>query len=336
MGSLLVTKSVKQLLFDGYEDNQLNYLNKVKQIIPGMPIIPYTKFGWFVNRNGSANYDGRLEILNGKNDVYKLGLMTSWNGLKQTKYFKGKCGHVSGTTGEVWPPMKRTDIPITMFITDICRHITLQPEKNETKLSIRGVKWSGNQKTLDGMDDESSETCWCIANKCPDMKPGIFNMSSCQYGAPAFISYPHFYLAHSSYLEQLEGLHPNESKHQFYVVLNPDYGIPLEIRARFQINMLITNEHESKLYKDISNIFIPMIWFTQSADISDTLAESVVNLGSIRKYGIWICYSLAALAVPILIIVAITSWRANNDVEDDLNPILHNAEDESTHVSNEN
>lgn len=37
----------------------------------------------------------------------------------------------------------------------------------------------------------------------------------------------------------MEGMHPNKSKHEFFVSLEPNTGIPLQVRAQMQINILI-------------------------------------------------------------------------------------------------
>lgn len=55
-GSLTTTKSVREWLFDGFEDSLLTIIKKVKP--PGVVLPPFNKFGWFVDRNLSATYDG--------------------------------------------------------------------------------------------------------------------------------------------------------------------------------------------------------------------------------------------------------------------------------------
>lgn len=65
------------------------------------------------------------------------------------------------------------------------------------------------------------------------------NISSCRFGSPVFMSYPHFYQADDFYLNQVEGLQPQADKHEFYMVLEPKTGISLEVAARFQVNMLV-------------------------------------------------------------------------------------------------
>ena len=65
------------------------------------------------------------------------------------------------------------------------------------------------------------------------------NVSSCRFGSPVFMSYPHFYNADPFYVEQVEGLQPKHKDHEFYMVLEPKTGIALEVAARFQVNMLV-------------------------------------------------------------------------------------------------
>lgn len=242
---LTKTARVKELLFDGYNDTILTLLNAIKKKFPSLNInIPFSKFGWFYERNGSAMHDGRMNIRTGKDNIFDVGYLQSWNHKNHTKFFRGQCGNVVGTTGELWPPIKDnlTHDDITMFIVDICRSLTLKYETNMKKYDVHGIKWTGDESMLDGND------CWCLADKCPDsiLKRGVFNASTCQFGSPAFMSYPHFYLADKSYRENVAGMSPNKSKHEMYIALEPKSGIPLEIRARLQINLLLTPEPTSK------------------------------------------------------------------------------------------
>ena len=40
----------------------------------------------------------------------------------------------------------------------------------------------------------------------------------------------------------MEGLSPSKSKHEFYVDIAPDFGFPLAIRPRFQLNAVINRD----------------------------------------------------------------------------------------------
>lgn len=83
-------------------------------------------------------------------------------------------------------------------------------------------------------------------------------MSSCRFGAPVFVSFPHYYLADQYYINQVEGLSPDKALHEFHVDLEPviylvnvavtnasdrltlqDMAVPTAVRARLQVNVLI-------------------------------------------------------------------------------------------------
>lgn len=50
---------------------------------------------------------------------------------------------------------------------------------------------------------------------------GLLNAESCRMGAPAFISFPHFFNADPYLLNMVNGLKPEEKKHAFYMDLIP-------------------------------------------------------------------------------------------------------------------
>lgn len=63
-------------------------------------------------------------------------------------------------------------------------------------------------------------------NKCYDTKDysalkGLQNISPCQYGAPVYLSNPHFYQADPQLLETVEGLSPNPAEHETYFKIQP-------------------------------------------------------------------------------------------------------------------
>lgn len=60
--------------------------------------------------------------------------------------------------------------------------------------------------------------CYCAGECVPS---GMINNSACQFRSPFFISLPHFYKADPIYLDSVEGLQPDRSKHEAYVILEP-------------------------------------------------------------------------------------------------------------------
>ena len=48
--------------------------------------------------------------------------------------------------------------------------------------------------------------------------------------------------ADEKYLNAVEGLNPQKEKHEFYVDVAPDFGFPLAIRPKFQLNVVINKD----------------------------------------------------------------------------------------------
>lgn len=249
--SLISNASVGEWMFDGIREGLLTWLNEEKENLPPEyeelgDLIPFDKFAWFYERNGSATYDGRFEMLTGKNDINELGLLKTWNGKTEVGGLRGECAKIKGTTGELWPPFDtKNPGDATLFITDFCRTLTLKHDGKFNKHGLKGFKWIGDDRVFDNGVKYEEAACWCGAQNithCPDLRPGVYNASRCSFGSPAFVSFPHFYLADPYYREHLDGMKPDRAKHETYIALEPTAGIPLEVRARIQINFLLRNE----------------------------------------------------------------------------------------------
>lgn len=136
---LIITKSVNELLFEGYEDTMLKIAQKIN-----FTEIPFTRFAWFygVNfmlillkqrhnwrsiliilscsqRNGSASYDGTFNMLTGKSNLLDVGIVKEWNFNNRVSYYPGECGEIRGTNGDLWPPLPDNKT-VSFFVPDIC------------------------------------------------------------------------------------------------------------------------------------------------------------------------------------------------------------------------
>lgn len=237
-GSLTVTKTVGELLFDGYNDPILRTLKTLN--LPQFKV-PFSKFGWFVERNNTPTFDGRFEIRTGQDDIKTVGLMTQWNYSNKTKFYRDGCSQVNGTSGELWPVDMDPTADITLFISDLCHSLTLDYEQEHTRFGVTGSRWVAGKKVFDNGEAYPENACYCTGpqSSCPDLLTGVQNISDCRFGAPVFASFPHFYLADPAYVKGVSGMEPNRSKHLFSLALEPHTGIPLEVEARLQINILL-------------------------------------------------------------------------------------------------
>ncbi len=78
-----VTKTVGELLFDGYKDPLLD----LAQRLPAGTFPPLDKFGWYYSRNNSDTYDGLFNVYTGADGrIDRFGEMDRWNNASQSKY----------------------------------------------------------------------------------------------------------------------------------------------------------------------------------------------------------------------------------------------------------
>ncbi|XP_037024619.1 protein croquemort-like [Bradysia coprophila] len=309
-GSLFVTEKVGEFLYDGYHDPLLDYLKSTNSTVFN---IPFDRFGWFVDRNNSWSYDGTFNMNTGENDMTKMGMLNEWNYHSKTDFYSGGCSAINGTTGELWPPKINSDGDLTLFVSDICRSVSLAPTSETIERhGVTASKWIGDYRVFDNGVNYPPNECFCTADEteCPDLAPGLYNVSDCRFGAPVFISYPHFYLADPSYVEAIDGLNPSKEEHEFAMSLQADTGIPVEVNARMQLNVLLQPVTGLALYTNVPHIMVPMFWFTQRVELDETLAGRARLAVMLPSVGVYASYGILGLGA-ILLIVGITLTLTN-------------------------
>lgn len=223
-GETLISKrTVRELLFEGYEDRLLKYL---KSLHRKDVVVPLTEFAWFLNRNGSSSADGRISMYTGQDDISKLGLVSLWNGQDRTNVYPRECGRVEGTTGDVWPPEANHTKPLVVFVPDFCRSIELQYEEEEdSTFNVASQKYVADESNF-------NRSCFCGSAD----PPGVMDLRRCKLGAPLFLSYPHFYLADESYRRKVTGMAPDKKEHE---ILERSLGVVMKARTAVQINVMM-------------------------------------------------------------------------------------------------
>ncbi|EDW12640.1 protein peste [Drosophila mojavensis] len=302
-----VTKTVDEMLFTGYSDSMID-------VAMAMPIfgdevkVPFDKFGWFYTRNGSADLTGVFNVYTGADNLAQLGQMHSWNYNTHTGFFDSYCGMTNGSAGEFQPQQLQPGGSVGLFTPDMCRTLPLDYVETVEIEGLQGYKFSGGERSVDNGTLYPENLCFCGGECVPS---GVMNISSCRFGSPVFMSYPHFYNADPYYVEQVEGLQPDKKQHEFYMVVEPSTGIPLEVAARFQVNMLVEPIDGIQLYTDIPRIFFPLIWFEQKVTITPELADQLKLLPVLLLAGqifAGICLAVGLILLLWMPIQQLLSW----------------------------
>jgi hypothetical protein len=95
-------------------------------------------------------------------------------------------------------------------------------EAIEWNLGLKSYRFVADRKMLAGPAENPDNWCFCKDGNQTHCSPsGTCDISRCRYGAPAFISYPHFYLGDESLSEAVDGMKPDPAKHKMTLSIEP-------------------------------------------------------------------------------------------------------------------
>ncbi|ETN61545.1 scavenger receptor class B, croquemort type [Anopheles darlingi] len=281
-----VVKTAGELLFDGYEDNMVLMGKHMFQDVE----IPFDRVGWFYTRNNSADLIGHYNMHTGVDDITKLGSMAEWNYKPRTDFFEDGCGMLNGSAGELYPPGLSKEQPVELFTPDMCRTLPLDFEEEVTVHGVKAYKYSGAERAVDNGTLFPETACFSSGEIVPS---GVLNISSCRFGTPVFVSFPHYYGADPYYLDQVEGLSPSKEKHQFFMSLEPTTSVPLDVAARLQLNIMIEPYENVGIFSGVKRVFLPVLWFEQHVimppELSGEIAFALTIPSIVRVSGIVMC-----------------------------------------------
>lgn len=96
--------------------------------------------------------------------------------------------------------------------------MTFQYDREEIKYGMVGYRYETRSSLFDNGEENQDNVCFCNGECAP---PGAINVSSCRLGAPAFVSFPHFYQADSVYRNGVIGMKPDPKRHESHITLEP-------------------------------------------------------------------------------------------------------------------
>ncbi|KAI8115519.1 Lysosome membrane protein 2 [Lucilia cuprina] len=256
-------------------------------------ILTAAKFKPFINITADQLRNGTLSevstIKTGHNDMNEFGYIDRLNGLDHLPHWQQPpCTSITGSEGSFFPPrdITKSDM-LYVYDKDLCRVIPLQYQKGVTKDGIDADLYKLPETSYG--DAEHHPENQCFDTRDYDAVKGLQNISPCQYGAPVYLSNPHFYQADSSLLESVEGLNPNSSEHETYFKIQPKLGVPLEGKVRIQLNLKVTQARDVYPVKNFRSFIFPVMW----------LEEGISDLTPAIRRWIYVATVFAPTIIPI-------------------------------------
>lgn len=258
-------------------------------------------FFFKIQRNESEDLAGHFNIDTGENGIFELGKTRRWNFQNETPYYPSPCNEVKGSGGEFYPPGQTQDKPITFFNGEICRYLDLYFTEEEEINGLKVNKYAATERSVDNGTTHREYSCFSYGDSLPS---GVMNVSACRYGAPVVVSFPHFHAADPYYLQFVDGLEPDEDKHQFYIKMEPQIGIPIEVAARLQVSVMVQPSPDIGLFQEAPTIFFPALWFEQKVRIPDEMIDELKLALAVPTIG----YNCAGVIIAIGLMLLV--WAA--------------------------
>jgi len=318
---LFVTKTVREIIFDGYHDpmfDEIDVLEKklpfIKDLIPAGSLTD--KFAFFYGRNGTDYTDGVFNMYTGAGNVSRMGEVSSWNYTTHFA-FPGSCGKVHGSAGEFYAPGLKKD-HIYFYSNDLCRAVRLNFRREMKVEGIDSYEYVADESFFANGTGNPENACF--QPEGVPLRSGVYNMSLCKFGAPVFVSLPHFYQADPYYLSLVEGLNPQEELHSTLFRVEPRSGVPTDVIARFQMNVHVAPVKGISILENVPNSFIPVMWFENTAGVPENLVFKMNLLACLPDILAGMGWADLGVAASIVIVIGLCFVSRKKD--EDATPIL--------------
>ncbi|XP_058057125.1 lysosome membrane protein 2 [Anopheles bellator] len=278
---MFVSLTADELVF-GYDDRLVSLAHKFYP----RNRRPLEKMGLLNGRNGTLTEYATMHT--GHTGMDKFGYFDKLNGLDHLPHWDGEpCRNLEASEGSFFPPRDITHGDVVyIYDKDLCRKIPLVYRKPIEKDGIGADLYT----IADDAYGPPNENNSCYDHVYYQKRRGLQNISPCQYGAPVYISNPHFFQSDTELLQAVEGLEPRQEQHETFFKIQPTLGVPLEGQVRVQLNLLVEKAPHIIATKDFRDFVFPIMW----------LEEGVSELTPPIRRWIYLATVFAPTALPIL------------------------------------
>ncbi|CAK9816428.1 Scavenger receptor class B member 1 [Anthophora quadrimaculata] len=305
-----VPVTVQELVF-GYDDSLISIAH---QFFPKTRR-PMSQMGLLLGRNGTLNEVST--IFTGHTDMKEFGLINRLNGLNHLPYWSdAPCNSIRASEGSFFPPRDKTGADIIhVWDKDLCRTLPLKYNGPTEKSGIKADLYIPPDNVFGRPNGTSSENiCFCSNDMSTCPLNGLQNISPCQYSAPVYLSFPHFYKADPSLLDAVHGLKPDRDIHETYFKVQPKLGVPLEGKVRVQLNLKVERQPHITVVSNFPDIVFPIMWLEEGIEELTPSIRRWVYLATTFSDVAAPCTSYGLILVGLVIIFVVFMKGYNNAV----------------------
>ncbi|KAF7268328.1 hypothetical protein GWI33_018522 [Rhynchophorus ferrugineus] len=283
--SLFINVKAKDLLFDGIiipcgvTDFAGKAVCTTLKHEPTLKVVDEDNVAFSLMGPKNATPGKRIKAHRGLRDYRDVGRIMTFDGQpKMSVWNVSKCDEIQGTDGTIFPPLLKKEQGLASFAPDLCRSLIAQ---YQSKSKYNGIPVSVFSASLGDQSKNPDEKCYCTT---PDtcLKKGLMDLLKCSQ-VPIYVSLPHFYDSHESYLKGVKGLSPDKEKHGIKILFELMTGSPVSARKRLQFNMPLEPNPKIELFSNFTPTVLPLFWVEEGVDLNKTLTKPLNDLFTIKK-----------------------------------------------------
>ncbi|KAF5276711.1 hypothetical protein FQR65_LT16238 [Abscondita terminalis] len=291
----------------GYDDTLFTL---AKSVLSFQKKLPFDRIGLLAGRDGlSADV---FNVHTGVKGIEKLQQVEKLNGKSSgTQWTSEDCNKIKGSDGTSFSPYDiREKRPISVYNKDVCRALPLVYDKDVKMFNgrISAHKYVLPFDSFDAPERNANNSCFCNKETRECSPQGLFNAEACSFGAPVYISFPHFYGADASVRDAVAGLNKNPTDVESFVYVHPTLGFTMAGTNRLQLNVHVQKSfgmEQLDVFAD--DIILPMAWFElglEETDLPDVVKDSIY-LASVTAPAIEACFKYGSLLASVVTLTAI-------------------------------
>ncbi|KAL1489473.1 hypothetical protein ABEB36_014361 [Hypothenemus hampei] len=217
----------------------------------------------------------------------------------------------NSSEGIGYPQMITKGTNLTYWRRTVCNQVDVRYSRDDKKYGINAyrfdmVPWEYSRVEWEGKKD-------CYASH-PTLPNGLSDVSTCYYGFPIAASFPHYLYADKDFRLKVDGMSPKREKHDSYVLIEPITGVPLEGKARSQINIFMKDlSGFPKEVQRFSHTIVPLAWLEYHQEGIPSYIEKLVYFIAVILPAIQVPQSLFSLAIGSISVFFLVKKRLVNN-----------------------
>ncbi|XP_003743081.1 scavenger receptor class B member 1 [Galendromus occidentalis] len=213
------------------------------------------RFGFGVDKNDTN--PGVFNMYTGATGVQDLNRIHSMDGQHVREIWsKPECNVIDGTFGNLRPPMNETN-STRVYVPDMCRALVTRYQKDVEWHKLRLRRFNLTIDNFLSSKENPDNVCYDASFKLPS---GVAEVGPCKKDAPIVMSLPHFLQADPQFRAAVDGMHPDQSRHEFVMDHEPLTGTTVRVHGRMQANVRVIPSDMINDAASLPEVTLPLFW----------------------------------------------------------------------------